>query len=82
MLVVRQRPQPRDLKDQLSAGKPCVHQAQTGSAALAALRAAALLGEPFELAIIDIFAARHDGDRAGARDRDQAPSGWRCRSSC
>jgi signal transduction histidine kinase/DNA-binding response OmpR family regulator len=41
------------LDDQLSAGKFPVRHAQTGSAALAALRTAALHEEPFELVIID-----------------------------
>jgi signal transduction histidine kinase/DNA-binding response OmpR family regulator/HPt (histidine-containing phosphotransfer) domain-containing protein len=41
------------LEDQLSAGNTVVKHALTGSAALAALRTAALHKEPFELVIID-----------------------------
>jgi CheY-like chemotaxis protein len=41
------------LEDQLTAGNISVRHAQTGSAALMALRAAAVRGEPFGLALID-----------------------------
>jgi CheY-like chemotaxis protein len=41
------------LDDQLSAGNIPVRHAQTGAAALSALRTTALYGEPFELVIID-----------------------------